>query len=378
MPLPFPSDDARQHSTLLVDLIRTELASSGGWISFARYMELALYAPGLGYYSGGARKFGVGGDFVTAPEITPLFGRVLARQFAEVLDQCGGGILELGAGTGKLAAQVLGELDRLGKPVLYSILEVSGELRQRQQDALGQAGLIDRVNWLDALPDNMTGIMYGNEVLDALPVHLIHWTESGPLERGVIWQQDQFQWQDQPISDPLLLAHAQSFDLPAGYISEVNLAAPALLAELGRRLNAGMMLFIDYGFGRSEYYHPQRHMGTLRAHYRHHALDDPFHFPGLSDLTAHVDFTAIADAGLDAGLGLLGYTSQAHFMVNGGLTSLLAETPPDQVVDYLPQTAAAQKLISPAEMGELFKVIGFGKGVSAPGGFAAGSLTRLL
>ncbi|MGA7178826.1 MAG: SAM-dependent methyltransferase [Thiobacillaceae bacterium] len=377
-PLPIPSDDARKHSAKLVNLIRTEIASAGGWLGFARYMELALYAPLLGYYHSGANKFGTEGDFVTAPEISPLFGRMLARQFADILDQGGGGILELGAGTGKLAAHVLGELKQLGKPVPYSILDVSGELQQRQQEALAGAGLINPVSWLDTLPDNFTGVMFGNEVLDALPVHLVHWTASGAMERGVIWQDNQFQWQDQPISDPMLLKRAHSLDLPPGYISEISLAAPALVTELGRRLNTGLILFIDYGFGRSEYYHPQRHMGTLRAHYRHHALDDPFYLPGLSDLTAHVDFTAIANAGLDAGLNLLGYTSQAHFLINGGLTSLLAETPPEQVANYLPQTAAVQKLVSPAEMGELFKALGLGKGVHAPSGFAGGSLARLL
>jgi SAM-dependent MidA family methyltransferase len=378
MPLPTPSDDARRNSAQLVDHIQAELESAGGWLSFARYMELALYTPGLGYYSGGSRKFGAAGDFVTAPEISPLFGRVLARQISEALDQCGGQILELGAGTGKLAAQVVGELNRLGKQAPYSILDVSGELRQRQRETLAQAGLIDHVFWLDTLPENFTGVIFGNEVLDAVPVHLVHWTNSGPLERGVIWQGDQFHWQDQPISDPLLRERARSFDLPTGYTSEINLAAPALVTGLGCRLNAGMILFIDYGFGRSEYYHAQRHMGTLRAHYRHHALDDPFYLPGLCDLTAHVDFTAIADAGLDAGLSLLGYTSQAHFLLNGGMTALLAETPAGEAARYLPQTAAVQKLISPAEMGELFKVIGFGKGVTPPSGFTAGSLTRLL
>lgn len=373
-PLPSPSGEARLHSARLIDRIRAAIESQGGWLSFARYMELALYTPGLGYYSGGASKFGAAGDFVTAPEISPLFGRVLARQLTEVLHQCGGGILELGAGTGKLAAQLLGELGSLGLGAPYSILELSGELRTRQQETLRGR----EVSWLDALPGNFTGVIFGNEVLDALPVHLIRWTETGPLERGVVWHDSKFQWRDQPIADASLVKRAQALDLPPGYVSEINLAAPALVAELGRRLAAGMLLFIDYGFGRSEYYHPQRHMGTLRAHYRHHALDDPFFLPGLTDLTAHVDFTAIAEAGLDAHLDLLGYTSQAHFLLNGGLTDLLAETPPGDAARYLQQTTAAQKLVSPAEMGELFKVIALGRGVNAPSGFVAGSLTRLL
>jgi SAM-dependent MidA family methyltransferase len=300
---------------------------------------------------------------------------VLARQLAEVLDQCGGGILELGAGTGTLAVQVLEELGRRGKPAHYSILEVSGELRQRQQETLEQAGLADRVTWLDTLPEPFTGVIFGNEVLDALPVHLIHWTEQGALERGVVWQENQLQWLDRPIADAELLARASALDLLPGYVSEINLAAPALVKELGQRLQAGLLLFVDYGYGRSEYYHPQRCMGTLRAHYRHHALDDPFHLPGLTDLSAHVDFTAVAEAGLEAGLDVLGYTSQARFLLNSGITTLLAETPVDATALYLSLSAGVKKLLSPVEMGELFKVIGLGRGVSMPSGFAAGNLT---
>jgi SAM-dependent MidA family methyltransferase len=397
MSLPAPSPEQLETSRSLVRHIQTEIASNGGWISFARYMELALYTPGLGYYSGGAEKFGAGGDFVTAPQISPLFGSVLARQFAEVLKQTGGGILELGAGTGLLAAQIIGELRALGMDAPYSILEVSGELRARQQEtlkefsALPQPSLAGRVpactpepldgrgacsanspsrpargegviRWLDTLPGKFTGVIFGNEVLDALPVHLVHWTENGPLERGVIVNEQGFGWQDRPIGDPILAELAHALDLPAGYVSEINLAAPALARSLAERLENGLLLFIDYGFGRSEYYHPQRHMGTLRAHYRHHALDDPFYLPGLCDLTAHVDFTAVADAGLEAGLDLCGYTSQASFLLAGGITALLAKTPPDSAARYLPLSSGVQKLLSPAEMGELFKVIGFTQG----------------
>ena len=375
--LPPPSDDARASSERLLARMREAIATDG-WLSFARYMELALYAPALGYYSGGARKFGSAGDFVTAPEISPLFGRVLARQLAEVLDQSGKALLELGAGTGRLAAQILGELKQLGKPASYSILEVSSELRQRQEQTLEQAGLAGAVTWLDTLPETFSGIVFGNEVLDALPVHLIHWTAQGPMERGVVWKEDQLRWQDRPIADALLLKQAAALDLPPGYVSEINLASPALVRELGRRLQAGMLLFVDYGYGRSEYYHPQRHMGTLRAHYRHHALDDPFHLPGLTDLSAHVDFTAVAEAGLEAGLDLLGYTSQAHFLVNGGITALLAGIPVEAATRYAPLASGAQKLLSPVEMGELFKVMGLGRQVIAPSGFVTGSLARLL
>jgi SAM-dependent MidA family methyltransferase len=378
MPLPLPDDDARSFSQKLIHRIREEIEAAGGWLSFARYMELALYAPGLGYYSGGARKFGAAGDFITAPEISPLFGRVIAGQLAEIVDQCDGELLELGAGNGRLAVQILDEMTRLGCPAPYSILEVSGELRERQQDALHSVGLLESVRWLDSLPEKFSGVIFGNEVLDALPVHLIRWTQSGPIERGIIWKDNRFVWLDQSIADATLRRHAEALDLPPGYVSEINLAAPALVGELARRLEAGMLLFIDYGFGRSEYYHPQRHMGTLRVHYRHHSLDDPFYLPGLCDLTAHVDFTSIAEAGFDAGLELLGYTTQAQFLINGGLTRLLSETSAEDAVRYLPQTAAVQKLLSPAEMGELFKVIAMGIGVNAPSGIASGSLARLL
>lgn len=366
-------------------------------------MELALYTPGLGYYSGGSAKFGGAGDFVTAPQISPLFGRVLARQFAEVLKQTGGGILELGAGTGLLASQILEELSALGIEAPYSILEVSGELRARQREMLKEFTPSPQpsptrgegaIRWLDALPEKFTGVIFGNEVLDALPVHLIHWTESGPLERGVSLRdkspaapsplpplpegEGKFVWADRPIGDAKLAEQARALDLPAGYVSEINLAAPALVKSLAERLESGLLLFIDYGFGRSEYYHAQRHMGTLRAHYRHHALDDPFNLPGLCDLTAHVDFTAIADAGLDSGLEICGYTTQANFLMAGGMTQLLAETPPDSAASYLPLSTGVQKLLSPAEMGELFKVIGMSRNAGCPSGFAMGDQRHRL
>lgn len=376
MSLPSPLPEQLETSAALVRHIRQDIQQSGGWINFARYMELALYAPGLGYYSGGSTKFGEAGDFVTAPQISPLFGRVLARQFAEVLQQTAGGILELGAGNGLLAGQILGELRALGLDVTYSILEVSAELRQRQQDRLAEFG--GRVQWLDSLPESFTGVIFGNEVLDALPVHLVHWTEQGPLERGVIVVGDSLDWQDRPLSDTVLAQTANGLDLPPGYLSEISLAAPALVRSLAERLARGLLLLIDYGFGSGEYYHPQRHMGTLRAHYRHHALDDPFHLPGLCDLTAHVDFTAVAEAGFDAGLDVCGYTTQASFLLAGGITALLAETPVETASHYLPLSAGVQKLLSPAEMGELFKVIGMSRDARCPGGFALGDQRHRL
>ena len=380
--LPVPTPDALVHSQRVATHLRTLIDAAGGWIPFSRYMEAALYAPGLGYYAAGAMKFGAAGDFVTAPEMTPLFGRTLAHALAPVLAETGGEVLELGAGSGRLAADLLGELERLDVlPARYSILEVSADLRQRQQENIARKlpQLVDRVLWLDALPAHFSGVILGNEVLDALPAELVHWTDNGPLSRGVIVEGEAFAWQDRPIADPVLRARADALDLAPGYVSEINLAADALIASLAQCLDRGLILMIDYGFGQSEYYHPQRHMGTLRAHYRHHALDDPFYLPGLCDLTAHVDFSAVARAGTAAGLELAGYTSQAGFLLNSGLTELLMQTSPDDAAAYLPQANAVQRLVSPAEMGELFKVIGFGKGEVAPlAGFARGDRRHSL
>ena len=377
--LPAPSPDALAHSQRVTAHLRALIDDAGGWIPFSRFMEAALYAPGLGYYAAGAMKFGAAGDFVTAPEMTPLFGRTLAHAIAPVLAETDGEVLELGAGSGRLAVDMLGELARLDAlPARYCILEVSADLRARQQDTLARElpQLAERVHWLDALPAHFSGVILGNEVLDALPVALGHWTVEGPLSRGVIVEGDAFAWQDRPIGDPLLRARADALSLAPGYLSEINLAADALTASLAQLMDRGLILMIDYGFSANEYYHPQRHMGTLRAHYRHHALDDPFYLPGLCDLTAHVDFSAVARAGLAAGLALAGYTSQASFLLNSGLTELLMQTPPADAAAYLPQANAVQRLVSPAEMGELFKVIALSKGGIAPlAGFARGDRT---
>ncbi|MHB1214255.1 MAG: class I SAM-dependent methyltransferase [Thiobacillus sp.] len=380
--LPASSPDALAHSQRVTAHLRTLIDDAGGWIPFSRYMEAALYAPGLGYYAAGAMKFGAAGDFVTAPELSPLFGRTLAHAIAPVLAETGGEVLELGAGSGRLAADLLGELERLDAlPSRYLILEVSADLRQRQQETIARElpQLAGRVHWLDALPAHFSGVILGNEVLDALPVDLVHWTEAGPQVRGVALDGKGFAWQERPIADPVLRARADTLNLAPGYLSEINLAADALIAALAHALDRGLILMIDYGFGESEYYHPQRHMGTLRAHYRHHALDDPFYLPGLCDLTAHVDFSSVARAGAAAGLALAGYTSQASFLLHSGLTGLLLQTPPADAAAYLPQANAVQRLVSPAEMGELFKVIGFGKGGIAPlAGFARGDRRHSL
>ena len=380
--LPIPTPEAQVHSDRLRDFIHQDIAAQGGWIPFSRFMELALYAPGLGYYSTGARKFGAAGDFVTAPEISPLFGHTLARQIAEIMAQSVPHVIELGAGSGKLAADVLGELEKLGVlPESYSILEVSPDLRERQQALLRERlpHLVDRVSWLDTLPENISGALIANEVLDALPVHLVHWEDGGILERGVSSEGGNFAWQERLPENPALLEAAQQFSVPDNYLSEISLATRGLIGSLCERLDKGVLLFIDYGFGVGEYYHPQRTQGTLMCHYRHHAHDDPFFLPGLQDITAHVDFTAVAESAIDSGAHLLGYTTQAHFLINCGIAELLQDTAPENLRDYLPLSAQLQKLTSPAEMGELFKVIALGKEMDAPlQGFASGDKSRFL
>ncbi len=380
--LPQPSREAQVHSNQLCDLIHRDIALQSGWIPFSRFMELALYAPGLGYYSAGARKFGAAGDFVTAPEISSLFGRTLARQIAEIMVHSTPHIIELGAGSGQLAVDVLGELERQAcLPERYDILEVSADLRQRQQALLQQhlPHLIDRVHWLDALPDSISGVVVANEVLDALPVHLLRWMDGRIFERGVASEGKHFVWRERLLEIPALLAIARQIVVPDNTLGEISRATRGLVSSLSERLQQGVLLFIDYGFGAREYYHEQRVCGTLMCHYRHHAHDDPFFLPGLQDITAHVDFTAAVEAAIDAGLHLYGYTTQAHFLINCGITDLLAQTDPESVRDYLPLSAQLQKLTSPAEMGELFKVIALGRGVGAPlCGFVAGDKSRFL
>jgi SAM-dependent MidA family methyltransferase len=354
--LPSPDPQALAASRALLDRIGAELEGAGNWISFARYMELALHAPGLGYYAGGARKFGAGGDFVTAPELTPLFGRTLARQVAEIL-QPGEAILEFGAGTGMLAEALLSEF----KGVNYKILETSSELRQRQQQRLG-----DRVQWLDRLPERFRGVMLANEVVDAMPVHALAWTAAGIRERGVCANEGELAWSDRGALGPVL-HEAKKIEVeipPSGrYESELALFARAWMRSLGRLLERGALLVIDYGFPEREYFHPQRSMGTLACHYRHRVHGDPFYLPGLQDITAHVDFSALARAASAAGLAVLGYANQAQFLVNCGITELLEGENPEDPKRYLPVAAAAQKLLMPSEMGELFKVLAVGRGV---------------
>ena len=337
-PLPAPAAQAQAHSAALRRRIAEAIAASGGWLGFDRYMDMALYEPGLGYYVAGARKLGAGGDFVTAPEVSSLFSAALARQVGEVLRAGGGEILELGAGSGRMAADLLGALDALGcSPEHYFILEVSAELRARQRELLGRLPhrLTARVQWLDRLPDRFTGVILGNEVLDALPVHLVAWHDTVAVERGVILRDGEFAFEDRPIVDPKLLHAAFRLDPPRPYVSEIGFAACALVRSLASMLERGVVLLVDYGFGEGEYYHPQRGAGTLMCHYRHRAHADPFFWPGLQDITAHVDFSAILRAGLEGGLSFMGYTTQAHWLVNLGITELLAATPIEPAAEYL-------------------------------------------
>jgi SAM-dependent MidA family methyltransferase len=345
-------------------------------------MEQALYAPGLGYYSGGAVKLGKDGDFTTAPELSPLFGAALARVAADIIAQSAPNILEFGAGTGKLARDVLTELAALGVTVdSYAIVELSGELRARQQEALRE---FPQVRWLDALPDTFDGVMLANEVLDAMPVHLVVNTAEGWREQRVTVRDGRFDYVAAELEPALALQLARQIpehdSLPQGYVTELHPTAAGFMGTLGALLarGRGAAILLDYGFPAHEYYHPDRSAGTLMCHYRHHAHPDPFHLPGLEDVTAHVDFTAMALAAQDAGADVLAYMSQAAFLLGAGIGDLLLRTDPADAKAYLPQANALHKLLSPAEMGELFKVLVVGNGVELPAVLAASDRAHRL
>ena len=360
--LPAPDADARVHSERVRDAIEHAIAAAGGFLPFDRYMQIALYAPGLGYYVAGARKFGAGGDFVTAPELTPLFGRTLAAQIAPILAPTRSReIVELGAGSGKLAADILSALGSEKDAVSrYRIVEVSAELRERQRATIERqvTARRARVEWLTELPPEIDGAVVMNELLDAIPVHLIARRSGNWLERGVMQDGDRFGWAERPLRDEALQALAVArFPADGDYLSEINPAGEALIEDVGRRLAAGAMLIVDYGFPRAEYYHPERSEGTLMGHYRHRAHADPFLWPGLSDITAHVDFTSIAEAGERAGLTVAGFTSQAAFLLACGMLDRLREVAPPESLAYLREASAVQALTSAVEMGELFKVL---------------------
>lgn len=394
MSLPLPSPDALEHSQKLVAYLQARCLDQSGWLSFAEFMDQTLYAPGLGYYTAGASKFGVSGDFVTAPEISPLFAAALARQIAPLLQASAPHVIEVGAGSGRLAADLLIELAELGHlPQTYGILELSPDLRQRQEMLLRTKApeLAKRVYWLDTLPEHFAGVVLGNELIDAMPVHLVRWPGVGELaeEVGVCWSADTcgWVWESRPAQGALLAA-AQSISqeaeerdepLPPGYQSEINLAARAWVASWGNILSQGALLLIDYGFPAHEFYHPQRSTGSLMCHYRHYAHTDPLYLPGLQDITAHVDFTALIAAGFDNGLELLGYTSQGQFLLNCGLLDCLESRIRGKgkgdygAPESIALSAGVNRLVLPQEMGELFKVMVLGKNIGIPlQGFAQG------
>ncbi|MEO8185759.1 MAG: SAM-dependent methyltransferase [Burkholderiaceae bacterium] len=363
--MPLPSAAAIEHSERVASLISGEIERAGGWIPFDRYMQLALYAPRLGYYTAGARKFGdsaSGGDFVTAPEISPLFAQALAQQVAQLFEHVPARIVEFGAGSGVLARDLMAELARK-KVALesYSIVEVSSDLTDRQQARLHGSP----VHWVSAPPDAFEGVMLANEVLDVMPVKLFVKRGNITFERGVVNRTGGSFAFDERRADEDLTAAVAAIEFeqgmfPDGYASEVNLTAEGWMRSSAQWLARGALLVIDYGFPQREYYHPQRLMGTVMCHFRHHAHSDPLWMAGLNDVTAHVDFSAMAAAAHDSGLEVLGYTSQAHFLLNCGVLDQLQKQHTAQ------NSAALHRLVSEAEMGELVKVLMVGRGVQGP------------
>ncbi|MBW2473346.1 MAG: SAM-dependent methyltransferase [Deltaproteobacteria bacterium] len=386
--LPHPDAISAAHSERCADYIRARIRDAGGSISFAEFMHYALYAQGLGYYSAGTRKFGNDGDFVTAPEISPLFGRVIARQCAGVLQSVpGGSVLEFGAGSGRLALDVLRTLEELDAvPAEYRILEVSADLRERQQRLLHEElpGLAHRISWLERMPDTHRGVVLANEVLDALPVERFMRRNSGVYQLRVGEEDGEFVFVDEPAPD--ILANAiESIErdiggrLPDNYVSEVSLAAPAWLRDVAQMLEHGMILLFDYGVSRREYYAPERSEGWLRCHFRHRVHSDPLILAGIQDLTAWVDFSVIAEAAASSGLDILGYVSQSQFLIAGGIGAELHEFT-DMPIESQLQTAAQIKILTlPGEMGENVKCIGLARGnIPRPAAFESADRTHTL
>ena len=403
--LPPLSPEERRHSRSLAGLIRAQLAAAGGWLSFERFMELALYAPGLGYYSAGSVKIGVGGDFVTAPEVSDLFNRCVARQCAEILTATGGEILELGAGTGRMAATVLTALASQGVlPQRYAILEVSADLAARQRARLAQLPpqLRERVVWLEGLPQSpLRGVVLANEVADALPCRRFTWRDGAVRELGVALDETTasagaapggapedcgeeicFREQSAAAQAPLaracegLLASLEG-ELPPGYVSELCLRVEPWIASLSECLERGVLLLCDYGLPRRHYYHRERASGTLRCHFKQRAHADPYINVGVQDITAWVDFTRIAEAALAADLTVSGFATQAAFLLAAGLEGLVAEA--DDGAPRARLAGEARRLVMPEEMGEAFKFMALTRGYDSPlSGFALQDLRHLL
>lgn len=374
--LPEPDADARAHSARLAEVIRERIAAAGGWIGFADYMRAALYEPGLGYYSAGAHKFGARGDFVTAPELSPLFSRCVAGQCAQVLAATGGDtVLELGAGTGRMAADMLLEFERLGHmPSRYCVLETSADLRARQQATLASlpAELADRVRWLDRLPETpLRGVIVSNEVADALPVQRFVAHRGAVFELGVSEKDGAFADAARP-ADAELANFVSSLQVghDDAYCSERNPQLGAWVASLSDALAAGMIMLFDYGFSRREYYLPERRSGTLRCYYRHRAHENPYFWPGLQDITAWVDFTALAEAASSAELAVAGYTTQAQFLLAAGIEDHVAQAYAGDLQGQVELANGLRKLILPGEMGDAIKVMALTRSdTNVPDGF---------
>jgi len=367
-----------EHSRALLELLRGRIRDAHGFVDFETFMELALYAPGLGYYSAGSAKLGAAGDFVTAPEISPLFGECVAQQCVPILEETAGEILEIGAGSGRLAAVLLQRLDALGRlPRRYAILEVSADLKARQREHLEALPprIRQRVSWLERLPQQpLAGVMLANEVLDALPVQRLVLRADGPRVRGVgLGADGALIEQERPAPAEVrarlaAVLGALPEPLPEDYECELSLRLGPWLASLAACLQRGVMLLFDYGLPRAHYYHPERRYGTLRCHFRHRAHDDPLRCVGVQDITAWVDFTAVAEAADAGGLEVLGFATQAAFLLGNGLAERAAS---GDGIERLRRASEAHRLLMPGEMGEAFKVMALGRDWRAPlAGFA--------
>ena len=362
-----------EHSKLLGSKIATEIASQGGWIAFSRYMEMALYEPGMGYYSAGAHKLGAGGDFTTAPELSPLFGAAIVSAILPVLEGLKAQglpakILEFGAGTGKLAESILTRLNDLGFQLDgYDIIEISPDLTQRQQERLhkltAELELSTKCSWLSSLSENFKGVILANEVIDAIPCDAIIYQNGFWYWYGVSFAEDKYFWKTgKPVEQALLPESLLSGNFSEGYVTELHPQANAWIRQIAKQLDAGLFLTFDYGFPESEYYHPQRIEGTLMAHHRHHAIQDPFYLPGLCDLTTHVEWAQIARSALAENVDDVYLTNQAAFLLDAGIGDIALEIgDPSNPETFLPISNSLQKLLSEAEMGELFKAFAFSK-----------------
>ena len=366
-----------EHSELLKDKIASEIASQGGWLPFSRYMEIVLYEPGMGYYSAGAHKLGTGGDFTTAPELSPLFGAAICSTLLPVLEGLKEKglptqILEFGAGTGKLAASILSRLHDLGfKLDRYDIIEISPDLAQRQEERIGntvkELKLSTKCHWPAELPKNFKGIMLANEVIDAIPCDAIIYQNGFWYWYGVAFKDDKLIWKvGSPIEQELLPESLLDGSFSEGYVTELHGPANAWMHQAAKYLDTGLFLTFDYGFPESEYYHPQRLEGTLMSHHRHHAIQDPFYLPGLCDLTTHVEWSQIARSALAQNVDDVFLTNQAAYLLDAGIGDIALEIgDPGNPETFLPLSNSLQKLLSEAEMGELFKAFAFSKNLDA-------------